>query len=233
MTHEEKRVYLIKRLLAEDSQYQGVVIPNTQENQEDLLRSLMNVRPPMPVNEEFLKLQDEYLGEESEQRGVVDGRTLPPVQPGGRMVLWQGDITTLKADAIVNAANSALLGCFQPLHSCIDNLIHSRSGIQLRMACDRLMREQGHEEEVGKAKITPAFNLPARYVLHCGSGRLWQGHGAGLRSVGLLLPLVPGTCRRKWMQEHRVLLHFHRGLSFSQQKSGRNRRHSSQRLSGG
>lgn len=82
------------------------------------------------------------------------------------MVLWQGDITTLKADAIVNAANSALLGCFQPLHSCIDNLIHSRSGIQLRMACDRLMREQGHEEEVGKAKITPAFNLPARYVLH-------------------------------------------------------------------
>lgn len=123
MTHEEKRVYLIKRLLAEDSQYQGVVIPNTQENQEDLLRSLMNVRPPMPVNEEFLKLQDEYLGEESEQRGVVDGRTLPPVQPGGRMVLWQGDITTLKADAIVNAANSALLGCFQPLHSCIDNVI--------------------------------------------------------------------------------------------------------------
>lgn len=166
MTHEEKRVYLIKRLLAEDSRYQGVVIPNTQENQEDLLRSLMNVRPPMPVNEEFLKLQDEYLGEESEQRGVVDGRTLPPVQPGGRMVLWQGDITTLKADAIVNAANSALLGCFQPLHSCIDNLIHSRSGIQLRLACDRLMREQGHEEEVGKAKITPAFNLPARYVLH-------------------------------------------------------------------
>ena len=81
-------------------------------------------------------------------------------------MLFRSDITTLKVDAIVNAANSALRGCFVPCHSCVDNIIHSVSGIQLRLACDALMTEQGYEEPIGKAKMTPAFNLPCRYVLH-------------------------------------------------------------------
>lgn len=91
---------------------------------------------------------------------------LPETMPGSRIVLWQGDITMLKADAIVNAANSALRGCFAPCHSCIDNMIHSRSGVQLRLICDKMMNEQGHDEPTGRAKITPAYNLPARHVIH-------------------------------------------------------------------
>ena len=95
--------------------------------------------------------------------------TVIPVLDTGiskKLYLWQGDITTLKVDAIVNAANSALLGCFAPLHICIDNCIHTYAGIQLRLACNELMKKQGHEEETGLCKITPAFNLPSRYVLH-------------------------------------------------------------------
>ena len=97
---------------------------------------------------------------------MTDGAKLPSIPRDSRLVLWQGDITTLKVDAIVNAANSALLGCFRPLHSCIDNIIHTRSGIQLRLFCDDIMRRQGHEEPTGQAKITPAFNLPGKYILH-------------------------------------------------------------------
>ena len=126
----------------------------------------MNVRPPKPVSGEFLQIQDAYLGAERDRRGVVDGDQLPAVPGDPRIALWQGDITTLRVDAIVNAANSALLGCFYPLHGCIDNIIHSRSGVQLRLACHDIMTAQGHEEPTGGAKITPAFNLPCRYVLH-------------------------------------------------------------------
>ena len=82
------------------------------------------------------------------------------------LYLWQGDITTLRCDAIVNAANSKMLGCFCPCHGCIDNAIHTFSGLQLRMACADLMKKQGHEEPTGEAKITPAYNLPCKYVLH-------------------------------------------------------------------
>lgn len=166
MTHDEKRVFLIERLLAENEKYKRIVIPEESQGQKDLLRSLMNVRPPMPVSREFLKVQDEYLSEERDSLGIVDGNALAPVPEDDRIVLWRGDITTLKADAIVNAANSALRGCFYPLHSCIDNIIHSRSGIQLRLLCDDMMNRQGHEEPTGKAKITPAFNLPSKYILH-------------------------------------------------------------------
>lgn len=166
MTHEEKRIYLIKQLLKENSHFRLTEIPANMQEQNDLLRSLMNVRPPQPISPDFLKIQDEYLSEECEKRGIVDGSTLPATARDSRLVLWQGDITTLKVDAIVNAANSALLGCFYPLHSCIDNIIHSRSGIQLRLFCNELMRRQGQEEPTGKAKITPAFNLPCRYILH-------------------------------------------------------------------
>ncbi|MGI6070031.1 MAG: protein-ADP-ribose hydrolase [Blautia sp.] len=166
MTQEERRLYLIQRLLMEMPQYQKVKIPVNEDGQKRLMRSLMNVRPPLPASDKFLKVQDAYLMEEARRRGIVDGQSLTPVQPGSRIFLWKGDITCLKTDAIVNAANSALLGCFQPCHSCIDNSIHTFSGIQLRLACDEIMRRQGHAEMTGTAKITPAFNLPCKYVLH-------------------------------------------------------------------
>ena len=133
------------------------------ETQRSLLRALMNVRPPMPLDEEFLKLQDEILSEETIERGII---TLDDIKSSSQIILWQGDITRLAVDAIVNAANSALLGCFVPLHKCIDNAIHSAAGLQLRNACNEIMEAQGHEEPTGQAKITPAFNLPSKFVIH-------------------------------------------------------------------
>lgn len=166
MTHSEQRQYLIKELLSEFPQYREMEIPENTEEQKRLLRSLMNIRPPRPIGREFLKVQDEYLSGEVQAKGITDSDTLPVSPLNDRLVLWRGDITTLRVDAIVNAANSALRGCFVPCHSCVDNIIHSVSGIQLRLACDELMTEQGHEEPTGKAKMTPAFNLPCSYVLH-------------------------------------------------------------------
>lgn len=166
MTQNERRQFLIRKLLSEEPEYQGIEIPPHIEGQKRFLRSLMNVRRPRPIDAEILKIQDEYLKAEVEAKGIVDGSTLPACPSNKRMVLWRGDITTLKVDGIVNAANSALRGCFIPCHSCVDNIIHSVSGMQLRLACDEIMRKQGHEELTGSAKITPAFNLPCQYVLH-------------------------------------------------------------------
>lgn len=159
----EKRLYLIRALLRE--RREALSVPQEEEQaQKRLLRALFNVRPPIPCDAEFLRVQDEYLKEETRQKGVTDLATLMPIRPD--IYLWQGDITTLKCDAIVNAANSALLGCFCPNHGCIDNAIHTFAGVQLRLACAELMAKQGHEEPTGQAKITPAYNLPCRYVLH-------------------------------------------------------------------
>lgn len=141
-------------------------IPAGKKEQDDLLRALMNVREPKQISEELLQIQDAYLQEEQSKRTLTDVSEIPPCNLDKRLALWQGDITILKIDAIVNAANSGMCGCFYPLHGCIDNIIHSRSGIQLRLYCADLMRKQGHEEATGQAKITPAFNLPCRYVLH-------------------------------------------------------------------
>lgn len=165
MTHREKLVFLIQKL-QEDSPYRGMEIPEDSEKQKRLLRTLMNIRAPQPVDAVLLKIQDEYLQEEIEEKGIVDGDELPAVPGNRRLVLWKGDITTLKTDAIVNAANSALRGCFVPCHGCIDNVIHSACGMQLRLLCDEIMTKQGQEEPTGQAKITPAFNLPCRYILH-------------------------------------------------------------------
>lgn len=166
MRHEEQRMYLIKELLAEEMRYREFKIPSDEQGQKDLLRGLMNVRPPRTVSRKFLEIQDEYLTAERDMGELIDAKLLPSLPSDPRIALWRGDITTLKADAIVNAANSALLGCFRPLHSCIDNIIHSKSGIQLRLFCNDIMKKQGYEEAAGGAKITPGFNLPAKYVLH-------------------------------------------------------------------
>ncbi len=137
----------------------------TQE-QENLLRSLMNVRLPKPISGEFLKIQDEYLTERNRERGITDLKDLKPVESDTRLYIWQGDITTLKCDAIVNACNAQMLGCFSPMHACIDNFIHTYAGVQLRLEMNDIMMKQGHEEETGRAKITSGYNLPAKYILH-------------------------------------------------------------------
>lgn len=164
MKQIERRMYLIQELLKEQPEYEGIEIPEDEDGQKRLLRSLFNIRMPRPASREFLAVQDAYLQEEIQRRGITDLAGLQPVREG--IYLWQGDITTLRCDAVVNAANSQMLGCFVPCHGCIDNAIHTFAGIQLRLACAELMQQQGHEEETGKAKITPAFNLTCRYVLH-------------------------------------------------------------------
>lgn len=164
MTQDERRLYLINALLKERNE--DCEIPDDKKSQKDLLRSLMNIRLPLPVSAVFLQIQDEYLQDVNKERGCTDVCDLKPSERNSHLYLWQGDITTLKVDAIVNAANSQLLGCFAPLHACIDNCIHTFAGIQLRLACNELMKKQGHEEGTGLCKITPAFNLPSRYVLH-------------------------------------------------------------------
>lgn len=165
MTQEERRRWLIGALLEErPDEYAGVRMPEDDLGQRRLLRALLNLRPPVPADEALLRVQDEYLAEALQRRGVTDGAALQPLADG--LCLWRGDITTLKVDAIVNAANSAMLGCFCPNHGCIDNAIHTFAGIQLRLACAAQMAEQGHEEPTGSARCTPAFNLPSRYVLH-------------------------------------------------------------------
>lgn len=164
MTQAERRIYLIKHLLAEQPRYQVLSVPADTAEQKRLLRSLMNIRVPQPIGEDFLAVQDEYLQGELAQKGVADFADLMPVSEG--IYLWQGDITTLRCDAIVNAANSGMTGCYVPCHGCIDNCIHTYAGVQLRQECAAIMREQGREEETGKAKITRAYNLPCKYVLH-------------------------------------------------------------------
>ena len=177
----EKRLYLIRALLRE--RREALPVPQEEQALLRLLRALFNVRPPKPCDAEFLRVQDEYLKEETRQKGVTDLATLTPIRPD--IYLWQGDITTLKCDAIVNAANSQMLGCFCPNHGCIDNAIHTFAGVQLRLACAELMAKQGHDEPTGQAKITPAFNLPCRYVLHT-VGPIIVGGRLTERDCGLL-----------------------------------------------
>ncbi|MBR5630809.1 MAG: protein-ADP-ribose hydrolase [Bacteroidales bacterium] len=151
--------YLIDYLLKENPQYSEMEIPSDLQGKRELFRALRNVRWPKPVSEEFLRLQDEELQVQLQEKGIVELPNMP-------IQIWQGDITRLKVDAIVNAANSQMLGCFHPLHKCIDNAIHSAAGVQLREECHQLMLQQGHEESTGQAKITKAYNLPCKYVIH-------------------------------------------------------------------
>ena len=162
MTQAERQRFLIEYMLAERGETAD--IPHDEYNRKRLLRSLFNVRMPKNCSDEFIRVQDEYLQQQTKEKGVTDIDGLQPVD--GDIYLWQGDITTLKCDAIVNAANSQMLGCFSPCHGCIDNAIHTFAGVQLRAACNELMTAQGYEEPTGQAKITPAYNLPGKYVIH-------------------------------------------------------------------
>ena len=167
--------YLIDYLLKEDPQYSEMQIPSDLQGKCDLFRALCNVRWPRPVSEEFLRLQDEELQSQLQEKGIVELSQLSTLnfittlnsKPSTlNYSIWQGDITRIKVDAIVNAANSQMLGCFHPLHGCIDNAIHSAAGVQLREECHQLMLQQGHEEPTGQAKITKAYNLPCKHVIH-------------------------------------------------------------------
>ena len=168
MKRSDQIQFLTDALLNEMPQYrrEAKSVPDDAESQRYFLRCLMNVREPMALSEKFLAAQDALLSREREEKGIVHVAELPSVPSDERIVLWQGDITRLDADAIVNAANAALLGCFRPGHNCIDNVIHSTAGLQLREECATIMRAQGHEEPTGGAKITKGYNLPAKYVLH-------------------------------------------------------------------
>ena len=149
--------WICRYLLDENPRYRQMAIPENLEERQQLMRSLLNSRMPMPVTQEFLQAQDAEIQAQLADKGTVE-------IDGEGLVEWQGDITSLNVDAIVNAANSRMLGCFVPMHRCIDNAIHSAAGVQLRLACQEMM--QGGEEPTGSARITPGFNLPAKYVLH-------------------------------------------------------------------
>lgn len=192
MNTTDKLNYLIKYLLSEKTDYGKIAVPESAEERFRLFRSLVNVRNPEPIPEEFLTVQDEFLREKTSEKGVVNYKDLPLIKP--RIYLWQGDITTLKCGAIINAANSAMLGCFCPCHGCIDNAIHTFSGVQLRLECEEIMRAlsasretpQGFEEPVGSAKITSAYNLPCEKIIHTVGpyvgGKLTDEHCEQLRS---------------------------------------------------
>ncbi|MCS5421137.1 MULTISPECIES: protein-ADP-ribose hydrolase [Psychrilyobacter] len=156
--------YLLKNLLEEKRKYGRIAIPKDIEGKKILIRHLMNIREALPVSDDFLNVQDKYL--KTINNKITDADNLKSVSIDSRLILWQGDITTLNADAIVNAANNQMLGCFIPGHRCIDNAIHSMAGIQLRLECDRLMKQQGSLEKTGTAKITRGYNLPSKYIIH-------------------------------------------------------------------
>ncbi len=166
ISEQDKLDILLRALLRERSEYQHIRIPDSITDKRNLLRSLMNVRRPSPMPEELMKIQDEELSEQRREKGEVSLESIPPSPVDPRLRLWQGDITRLKVDAIVNAANSQMLGCFIPMHGCIDNAIHSAAGMQLRDECALIMHAQGHMEPTGKAKITHGYNLPAKWVIH-------------------------------------------------------------------
>ena len=195
MQQQERLAWLIDALIAEDARLQAartageLAVPSAPDERYALYRSLVNVRPPQPAPEGYLEVEDAYLQQATRERGIVtlaDVRADASARAGDdALLLWRGDITRLALDAIVNAANEQLLGCFVPCHGCIDNAIHTAAGLRLRRACDRLMRAQGTPEPPGRAKLTPGFNLPAGHVLHT-VGPIVGGAGPSERDCELL-----------------------------------------------
>lgn len=199
MNQEERLYYLVEKFKEDSVKYRDMEVSDNQEERRVLLRSLMNIRMPRDMGEEVLKVQDEYLSERAREKGIV---TLGDIQTVAKALhskhrhkdklsIWQGDITRLQVGAIVNAANSQMLGCFIPMHTCIDNCIHTFAGVQLRGACNEYMnsmrKRYGHnyEEPTGEAFLTDGYNLPAEYVIHTVGpiveGRLKDGHRNDLK----------------------------------------------------
>ena len=176
----ERLDYLLKEFKEDSIHYRDLEVGDNYGEKRMVLRSLMNIRSPKPMKEEVVKIQDEFLTEETKEKGIVSLDRIPTVaeQYGSRHIfadkisIWQGDITRIQSGAIVNAANSQMLGCFVPCHRCIDNAIHSAAGIQLREECshymDRRKIQYGsrYEEPTGQAVLTKGYNLPAEYVIH-------------------------------------------------------------------
>lgn len=172
--------YLLKEFKEDSLRYRDLEVGDDYEEKRMVLRSLMNIREPRPMSEDVVKVQDEFLEEEVREKGIVSLDMIPTVaeQYGSRHIfadkisVWQGDITRIQAGAIVNAANSQMLGCFVPCHRCIDNAIHSAAGIQLRAECScymerrRMKHGSRYEEPTGQATLTKGYNLPAEYVIH-------------------------------------------------------------------
>ena len=193
MTQNERLDYLVNEFLKESVQYRNIVIPDDVPGKKRLLRSLMNIRMPGFLPEQVLKVQDEYLKERSLRNGIVTVESIPTIAESSSrhcfadcISVWKGDITRLAADAIVNAANSQMLGCFVPMHTCIDNCIHTFSGVQLREECSRKMEElrrrfdPDYEQPTAVPMLTEGYNLPAKKVIHVVgpivSGRLTRKH---------------------------------------------------------
>lgn len=176
---EERLDYLVKEFKADSDQYKELQTPADTEGKRRILRSLMNVRMPKEMDQSVLSVQDDYLSERALEKGIVSLPDIPTVAEQGsnssfadKISIWQGDITRLAADAIVNAANSQMLGCFIPMHTCIDNCIHTFAGVQLRAECDRQMKElrkkygRDYEQPTAVSMLTDAYNLPAKKIVH-------------------------------------------------------------------
>lgn len=180
MTQEQRLDYLVEEFKMDSGDYQNIETPSDVEGKRRILRSLMNIRMPRPMSDSTIKVQDAYLLQRAEDKGIVHVSDIPTVQEtfGGaqpyadRICIWQGDITRLAADAIVNAANSQMLGCFVAMHSCIDNCIHSFAGIEMRAECHRQMTElrmkygRDYEQPTAIPMLTDGYNLPAKKVIH-------------------------------------------------------------------
>ena len=167
---EERLNYLVEAFKADSRQYKDLQVPADTEGKRQVLRSLMNIRMPSAMEEDVLRVQDEYLTTRAAEKGIVKLDEITVIRDS--MSIWQGDITRLAADAIVNAANSQMLGCFIPMHTCIDNCIHTYAGVQLRRECSRqmtLLRQRlgdGYEQPTAVPMLTDAYNLPAKKVIH-------------------------------------------------------------------
>ena len=184
--------FLINELILKNGRIdRNMEIPKDYDEKRKLLRALMNTQTPVQLSDEFYEIQDMILSEETENKTLIRDIDIKPISQNpneidSKIALWQGDITCLQVDAIVNAANSQMLGCFIPLHNCIDNQIHSAAGFQLRMDCHRIMQEQGHEEANGNAKITSAYNLPSKYVIHTVGPAIAYGQEPNNREIAEL-----------------------------------------------
>ena len=187
------------------------------------LRALLAMRPAIPLPPELSCSLERLLAAEAAERDTVDARDLPGTSLDPRLSLWRGDITTIRTDAIVNAANSAMLGCFQPLHACIDNAIHSAASPGLRQECADIMAARGRPEPTGTATVTGGYHLPAARVIHTVDRSCRESRHRARGAPGLLLPILSARCRGRTGLQHRAVLYLHRCLRLPQDRGRRYR----------